>query len=91
VTAFHPAQNVGAVTTPNGELIEIQILHQPQQSETFPRAEVVFPLFELADVFAVGFQTRLPRASKIRYFLDRLLGVHQSARLLSFSTCSWTS
>jgi hypothetical protein len=76
-STFHPTQNDGAFTTGNGELIKIQVLHKPQQGETFPGPQIVLPLLELADVFAVGFQSRLPRASKIRYFLDRLLGVHQ--------------
>jgi hypothetical protein len=32
----------------------MDILHQLQQSEAFPRAEVVFPLFELGNDFSVG-------------------------------------
>jgi hypothetical protein len=37
-TAFHPAQNIGAFTTGNRELIEIEVLHQPKQRQALAGA-----------------------------------------------------
>ena len=56
---FSRRKMFGTLPTTQGELIEIQVLQQPEQGETFAGPQIVFPLFELGNDFPIG-RNRVP-------------------------------
>ena len=56
---FSRRKMTAAFTTPNGDLIKIHVLHQPEQSKSLTGSQIILPLLELAGVFAVG-NNRVP-------------------------------
>jgi hypothetical protein len=50
---LHPAQDLGAFTTSNGQLIEVHVLQQSEQRQSLAWTKIVFTLLEPQEDFAV--------------------------------------